>query len=71
VLTGVVATFDERRGDGVLVSDDAETFYFHCVDIADGTRSIRAGTRVTARRRVGLCGSDEAGDLVAVASPAP
>ncbi|MDE3065865.1 MAG: hypothetical protein KGJ36_09340 [Acidobacteriota bacterium] len=65
MLTGRVARFDERRGDGVLVADDGETFYFHCVDVADGTRAVPVGARVTARRAVGHCGADEAVDVAA------
>lgn len=65
MLTGRVARFDEHRGDGVLVADDGETFYFHCVDLADGTRSVPVGARVTARRVVGHCGADEAAHVAA------
>lgn len=45
---GVVATWDDRRGYGTIRADDtgAEHF-FHCTQIADGTRTIEEGTRVT------------------------
>ena len=57
---GVVETFDGRRGDGSIRSEEGERFYFHCVNIADGSRVIEAGTRVRARRDVGLQGRDDA-----------
>jgi cold shock CspA family protein len=60
VFDGRIETFDERRGDGRLLADNGEGFYFHCVNIADGTRTIQAGERVTAERVVGHLGHDEA-----------
>jgi cold shock CspA family protein len=59
-MKGRIETFDDHRGDGLVRSDDGETFYFHCVSIADGSRSIAVGERVTARRGVGHLGHDEA-----------
>jgi cold shock CspA family protein len=59
-MRGRIEAFDERRGDGLLRSDGGEGFYFHCVSIADGSRSIAVGERVTARRGVGHLGHDEA-----------
>ena len=59
----VVASFDEARGDGLLRDAQGHEFYFHCVDIADGTRRIAVGARVSARRVVGLRGSDEAAEV--------
>ena len=59
----VVVSFDEARGDGQLRDDGDQDFYFHCVEIADGTRRIDVGARVRARRVVGLRGRDEAADL--------
>jgi cold shock CspA family protein len=61
---GVVAVFDEDRGDGIVRDDQGREFYFHCVNIADGTRRIDVGTRVRAARVVGLRGRDEAADVV-------
>jgi hypothetical protein len=60
VLAGHVASFDDRRGDGEFVTDDGERFYFHCVDVADGSRSIPVGVRANAERTVGHRGRDEA-----------
>jgi len=63
VITGVVAHFDERRGDGVVRTDDSGSYYFHCVSIADGSRRIRVGARVHARRVAGHVGHDEAAEV--------
>lgn len=55
--------FDDRRGDGYLLSDDGQRFYFHCVDIADGSRTVANGVRATGERAVGHLGHDEVFDL--------
>jgi len=58
-LDGVIESFSEARGDGTFVSDDHELFYFHCVEILDGSRTIAPGTRARAVRAVGRLGRDE------------
>jgi cold shock CspA family protein len=65
-LTGIIESFDEHRGDGVLRSDDGRAFYFHCVEIADGSRLVPQGVRVTAERRVGRLGRDEAAKVTVI-----
>lgn len=45
-LTGSVADFDEARGLGVVVSSSGTRWPFHCVSIADGTRTIALGQAV-------------------------
>lgn len=62
-----VVSFDEQRGDGWLVSDDGDELYFHCVEIADGSRSISVDTVVSARRQVGHLGRDEAAEIYSLA----
>jgi cold shock CspA family protein len=62
-MVGVVESFDDRRGDGFIVSDTGEKFYFHCVSILDGTREIAVGQRVNAARHVGHVGRDDAIDV--------
>jgi cold shock CspA family protein len=59
VITGVIESFDERRGDGLLRGEDGVGFYFHCVAIADGSRSITPGVRAEGFRAVGRLGHDE------------
>jgi cold shock CspA family protein len=45
--TGRVTSFDDHVGLGeVLADDSAETWTFHCTRIADGSRTIAAGTWV-------------------------
>ncbi|MGA7834215.1 MAG: hypothetical protein WCA31_03320 [Acidimicrobiales bacterium] len=63
IVHGVVESFDERRGDGIVRSDRGERLYFHCVSIADGSRHIDVGVPITARRRVGHVGRDELVDV--------
>jgi cold shock protein len=43
---GVVASFDDPRGLGVVRSEDGTEYPFHCTAIADGTRTIDEGARV-------------------------
>ena len=62
-IEGTVESFDARRGDGLLRGDDGTGFYFHCVMIADGSRSIPVGVRAAGRRSVGRLGRDEAVDV--------
>lgn len=67
MVRGVVESFDERRGDGIVRTDRGERLYFHCVSIADGSRQIDPGTRVVGRRRVGHVGRDEVVELLKIA----
>jgi len=60
MLHGVVVTFDDVRGDGWLRTEDGREAYFHCVTIADGSRTIAVGSAVRAERMVGHLGVDEA-----------
>jgi CspA family cold shock protein len=50
LLHGTVTDFDHQAGTGSVTTDDATTYPFHCIEIADGTRTIEAGTRVTFER---------------------
>jgi cold shock CspA family protein len=63
-MKGRIAAFNDQRGDGLVRSDDGHDFYFHCVSIADGSRSVGVGETVTARRGVGHLGHDEAFEIV-------
>jgi cold shock CspA family protein len=44
---GVVAAFDEQSGLGVVATHDGIEHAFHCVEIADGSRTIDVGTEVS------------------------
>lgn len=59
-MLATVTRFDEFRGDGVVTNDDGEEIYFHCVAIANGSRSINVGARVSIELQVGHLGRDEA-----------
>jgi cold shock CspA family protein len=58
--TGVVAEFDEPRGLGTIRADDGTELGFHCTAIADGTRTIPVGRRVTFEVVAGRLGRWEA-----------
>lgn len=60
LVKGVVADFDADRGLGTVVEDDGSSHLFHCTVIADGTRSIEAGTNVEFELRPGGPGRWEA-----------
>lgn len=45
-LTGTVTEFDEYVALGVITDSDGRTWPFHCVSIADGTRTIAVGAHV-------------------------
>jgi cold shock CspA family protein len=44
---GRVTAFDADRGLGEVTADDGDVYPFHCVSIADGSRTIAEGTSVT------------------------
>jgi cold shock CspA family protein len=44
---GKVVSFDEERGLGTVRADDGAELQFHCTSIADGSRRIPEGVRVT------------------------
>jgi CspA family cold shock protein len=47
--TGTVTEFDEAVGLGTITADDGTAYAFHCIEIADGTRTIEVGRRVEFR----------------------
>jgi CspA family cold shock protein len=44
---GVVSSFDEAVGLGSITGADGADYPFHCIEIADGSRSIEEGTDVS------------------------
>ena len=46
-LVGRVVAFDDAVGLGEIERADGTRLPFHCIEIADGTRSIAVGTAVT------------------------
>ena len=49
-MNGVVVAFDAAAGLGSVASPDGARYVFHCVEIADGSRSIDVGTEVSFRQ---------------------
>lgn len=43
---GVVTAFDEAAGLGVIDGADGTEYPFHCIEIADGSRTIDPGVEV-------------------------
>jgi cold shock CspA family protein len=60
---GTVATFDEAAGLGTVAGDDGGSWTFHCTAVADGSRTIAAGTAVIFGEAPGHLGRWEATDL--------
>jgi cold shock CspA family protein len=44
---GVVTSFDASSGLGIVTGADGMVHAFHCIEIADGSRSIEPGTAVS------------------------
>lgn len=44
---GVVSSFDESIGIGTISATDGTEHPFHCIEIADGSRTIETGTEVS------------------------
>ena len=62
MIRGSVLAFDPDAGLGTVRGDDGVDYLFHCVEIADGTRSIAVGAPVEFRPLAKL-GAYEAGCL--------
>ena len=67
---GVVTAFDDDRGIGTIADDDGASYGFHCTSLADGTRQVAVGTRVTYLVAAGHLGHMEA-RRIATGWPAP
>jgi cold shock CspA family protein len=59
-----VASFDPRRGLGVVEDEDGTSYGFHATEIADGSRRIDVGTTVVFTVSPGHRGLYEARSLV-------
>ena len=58
--SGSVASFDKHAGLGEITGDDGTTYPFHCTAIANGTRDIEVGTKVSFTVAAGHRGKLEA-----------
>jgi cold shock CspA family protein len=45
-LVGSVTSFSDSVGLGTVTADDGREFEFHCIEIADGSRTIEVGAQV-------------------------
>ncbi len=64
VATGRVSELDAGTGLGTVTADDGTEARFHCTQIADGTRDVPVGARVSFTVLAGRGGRWEAGNLV-------
>jgi cold shock CspA family protein len=62
-VTGTVSEFDEAKGYGIVRAGDGRDLFFHCTQIADGTRTIPVGIDVVFEVAPGRSGRWEAVDL--------
>lgn len=67
VEQGEVEGFDAERGSGTVRAADGAVYYFHCTQIAGGSRMIPAGVPVTFAIRPGHRGRWEAAAVTPVA----
>jgi cold shock CspA family protein len=63
VPTGTVVAFDATRGLGEVEDGEGRRFPFHCTRIADGSRDIPIGAKVSFEVAPGHLGRWEAVDL--------
>ena len=63
MTAGTVSAFDEHRGLGEITADDGTVYPFHCIAIADGTRTVAVGTDVAFDVRAGRMGRWEAAGI--------
>ena len=68
---GTVSAFDVDRGLGSVTADDGGELAFHCTAIADGTRTIEVGARVTFVVVPGHLGRDEARSVTGLSPSRP
>jgi cold shock CspA family protein len=65
----VVDDFDDPRGLGTVLGDDGRRYPFHCTAIADASRHVDVGARVTFVLAPGHLGRLEARHLVGTDGP--
>jgi hypothetical protein len=60
---GIVMAFDDMLAYGEIVAKGNAKFFFHCTQIADGSRNIAVGTAVEFQGIAGRMGKWEAADI--------
>lgn len=68
---GTITAFDDARGLGEVTGDDGVVRPFHCTAIADGSRTVEAGTAVTFEVVAGRMGRWEAARIEAAPAAPP
>jgi CspA family cold shock protein len=63
-LTGVVSSWDEHGGYGVITADDGTALFVHCTALVDGSRTTEVGQRVAFDVVAGRLGRWEAAQVV-------
>ena len=63
---GTVAAFSGERGTGLVEDEGGGCWPFHCVELADGSRTVPVGAPVVFTVRAGVAGTLEATRLVRV-----
>ena len=58
-----MAEFDEAKGYGIVRAQDGRELFFHCTQIADGSRTIDVGAEVTFEVVPGHQGRWEAAEI--------
>ena len=67
---GAIVAFDDALGYGdVQSADDQRTYFFHCTQIGDDSRTIAIGADVTFRVEAGRLGTWEAVDVLPIGGP--
>ena len=61
---GVVTGWDDRAGYGTITAETGESYFFHCTQLQDGSRTIDEGTTVTFDVVAGRLGRWEAENVV-------
>ena len=62
-MRGTVSEYDEAKGYGTVRADDGRDLFFHCTQIADGSRTIPVATAVEFEVAAGRNGRWEATDI--------
>jgi cold shock CspA family protein len=62
---GTVVEFDDAAGYG-SIGDGDDSWWFHCTEVADGSRTIEPGVTVRFRLVPGRLGRYEAADVMPV-----
>jgi ferredoxin len=64
-MHGIVTEFDDAAGYGHITDTDGRQVFFHCTQIADGTRTIAVGSSVSFGE-IAYLGQYQAADITTV-----